>query len=337
MRKGLFQKIKPTTAAVVAAYCLCLILGPLMLSGYTYSVVNSALIYILCIYGAQILTGMGGQISFAYVTFMGLGAYFAADMLTGRIGGFTMSPVAVLILTPVVVGVFGCILGYLLLRMEGTFFTFGTIGLVNVTTIIMSNQMSIFNGPNGIPAIPTMSVGSFRFTSNTSWFYFLMVLVAIGYVIVERIRATKFGRSLAYIAGSGTAAKCLGIDVYWTKIKAFVISSMFCGLAGALFSMQSQFISPELFNFTQATSLVLMLMIGGLNNTIGAPIGALLVVAIPEAFRSLKNFLYFGYGIAIILLMIFFPTGIAGIGKQVSMTIRKKKKLAQQRKEEAND
>lgn len=329
-------KMKPTTLAVVVIYILALILAPSMLSGYTYSVVNSALIYILCVYGAQILTGMGGQISFAYVTFMGLGSYFAADMLTGRLGGVTLSPVMVLLLAPVVVGVFGFIFGYLLLRMEGTFFTFGTIGLVNVATIIMSNQMSIFNGPNGIPAIPTMSVGSFRFTSNTSWFYFLMVLVAVGYIIVERIRTTKFGRSLAYIAGSGTAAKCLGIDVYWTKIKAFVISSMFCGLAGALFSMQSQFISPELFNFTQATSLVLMLMIGGLNNTVGAPIGALLIIAIPEAFRSLKNFLYFGYGIAIILLMIFFPTGIAGIGKQVSMIIRKRKKLAQRQKEEAN-
>ena len=169
MRKHFISKIKPTTIAVAAVYCLALILGPQMLSGYTYSVVNSALIYILCIYGAQILTGMGGQISFAYVTFMGLGAYFAADMLTGRLGGFTMSPVTVLILAPVVVGGFGFVFGYLLLRMEGTFFTFGTIGLVNVATIIMSNQMSVFNGPNGIPAIPTMSVGSFRFTSNTSF------------------------------------------------------------------------------------------------------------------------------------------------------------------------
>lgn len=335
MNTRIISKIRPATLAVGVIFLLALVIAPQVLSGYTYSVINSALIYILCVYGAQILTGMGGQISFAYATFMGLGAYFAADMLTGRLGGFTMSPAAVLLCAPFVVGLFGFVFGYLLLRMEGTFFTFGTIGLVNVATIIMSNQMSIFNGPNGIPAIPTLSFGSFQFTSNTSWFYFLMALVAVGYVIVERIRVTKFGRSLAYIAGSGTAAKCLGIDVYWTKIKAFVISSMFCGLAGALFSMQSQFISPELFNFNQATSLVLMLMIGGLNNTIGAPIGALLVVAIPEAFRSLKNFLYFGYGIAIILLMIFFPTGIAGIGRQISMMIRKRKKM-QAHKEESN-
>ena len=253
---------------------------------------------------------------------MGFGAYYAADLSLGRLG-VSCSSIIILITVPIVVGLIGFIFGLILFRLKGRFFVFATLGVVSIAFVFFHNNKLLFGGVNGIPGIPTISIGAFKFNTNLKWFYLLVALIVIGYIIVERIRNTKLGRSLASVKDNEIAALSLGVNVYMTKVIALTISAAFAGLAGSLYAMQSGFIEASIFNVTMGSRIIIMLALGGLTNTIGAVIGALVVSCLPEIFRSLKDFLNLAYGLAIILLMVFQPTGIAGMGIKIANLMKK--------------
>ena len=325
--KSYLERINPTALVFIAFMLLAALIAPSFLSGYTYNVVIVALIYAICVYGATIVTGMGGVISFAYITFFGFGAYWAANLTTGRWFEVTLSPFIALITAPIAVAIIGYLTGLVLFKLKGSFFVFGTIGFVNVAYVFFGNYVPIFGGASGIKHIPTLSIGSFVCDDYNKWFYVLVFIVMIAYLVVERIRRSRLGRALAAIKDNETAAMAFGIDVYKTKIYAFSIASAFCGLSGALYAMQARYISSELFSINGSYNIIIMLVLGGMNNTGGAVIGALLVRALPEIFRSLKSFLQLAYGVGIILIVVFMPNGLASlVDTSVTKLVRKKRK-----------
>ena len=315
-------KIKPSGLLMITIALMFTLIAPNNLSNYWFNVINVALIYTLCVYGASVLMGMGGQACFATVTFMGLGAYTAANLCMGRLGIQT-STLASLVIAPIIVGIIGFLLGLVLFRLRKIFFVFGTIGLVQIGYIFFHNNISLFGGLNGIFGVPTLEVGSFVFDSNQKWFYLLMALVVIGYIVVERIRRTKMGRSLASIRDNETAALSMGVNVHMTKVYAMTFMAMMGGLAGALYAMQYGSIWADLYNGAMGSKFIIMLVMGGMNHTIGAVIGAVVISLLPEIFRSLQSFLMFVYGLAIILMMVFLPGGIASIGDKIKLLFRK--------------
>ena len=317
MTNNIKMLFKPSNIVLIVFGILFTVFVPMFLTGYSYNVINVALIYTLSVYGASVIMGMGGQASFSLVFFLGIGAYYAANLTKGRLG-LMLSPELVLLSAPIIAGIIGFVLGLVLFRLRGLFFVFGSLGVVSIAYIFFSNYNPLFGGQNGINRIPTLSIGSFKFDSNLKWFYLLVMTAVIGYIVVERIRHTKLGRSLASVKDNETTALSLGVNVFMTKVYAFAISAMFAGLSGALYAMQSGYISGGLFTTDKAITFIIMLVMGGLNHTIGAIIGSILVMALPEIFRVLKDYLNIAYGLSIILLMAVQPSGIAGLGVKIA-------------------
>ncbi len=319
MGKGLF---KPSSIVLILFGVLFTVFVPQLLNGYSFNIVNNALVYLLCVYGASIYAGMSGQMSLAFITFMGFGAYYAANLCTGRLG-MSLSPIAVLLTAPIFVGLISFILGLILTRLKNVFFVFGTLGVVQIMYVFFQNNVPVFGGSMGIASIPTLSIGAFKFDSNQKWIYLLIATAVLGYIIVERVRNSKMGRSLASIKDNEIAAYCMGVNVFMTKVYAFTIAGVFCGLAGAMYAMMTGFVSADLFKINNSFLIIIMLMLGGMNHTVGAVIGALVVSILPETFRSLKSFLMLSYGLVIILLMVFMPSGLAGMGVKIIDKIKK--------------
>ena len=151
-----------------------------------------------------------------------------------------------------------------------------------------------------------------------------MVFVAIVAFIVERIRRSKLGRSLASIRDNDVAAMTLGVNVYKTKVIAFTIACTLAALAGALYAMHSNYVSADMFTYERSTSYIIMAMLGGVNNTFGVFFGSLLVTMLPEWLREIQGYLQLCYGIGIILLMVFMPDGLAGLFKMLFAKLEKK-------------
>ena len=313
----------------ILIFCALIFILPFYVDAYFQRVLNTALIFAIVSYGLSIMLGMGGMLSFSGLTFMGLGAYFVANMCSGRLG-FWLDPALALLLAPVVVGGVACLLGMVLLKLKGTYFTFSTIALVQVCYALFLNYRPIFGGPEGISNITYMRIGGFVFDNFHKWFYLLVAIVAIVAVFVERIRQTQLGRALASIRDNDTAALTLGVNVYYTKVIAFVIASMLAALAGGLYALHGRFIGSDMFTFDHTTLFIIMVMVGGVNNSFGILFGAVTITALPELLRDIpgiERYLQMFYGLLVVVLMVFMPTGIAGLGSKVNQKIRQKIRL----------
>jgi len=116
----------------------------------------------------------------------------------------------------------------------------------------------------------------------------------------------------------------MGINVYMTKVIAFTIAGALAAFGGALWCMHGRFVGSDMFNYLNAAQFIIMAMLGGVNNTVGIFVGALLVKVLPEILRSLQSYMQLIWGFFIILLMVFMPTGLAGLYEQIKANIKHK-------------
>lgn len=315
-------KLAILIAAAIAFYYLANLLCTSM---YMMMVVDIALIYSLIAYSVSIMLGMGGELSFAGVTFMGGGAFLVANLATGRMG-ITTTPLTAFFLIIPVFAVIAFLIGLILLRLKSTFFTFSTIALVQMSYTIYNNYKQLFGGADGIAGIPSTVVFGKRLMSYFDWLPYLLFLSVVIGLIVERIRSTPLGRSLASCRDNETAARTLGVNVYMTKVIAFTIAGVLSAMAGGLYAMLTKFVSADMFTYASSTKYIIMPMIGGVQSTIGAFFGALVVQVLPQLLKAFERYFQLFWGIAIVLLMVFMPEGIAGIVKSARYKLYAKKK-----------
>jgi branched-chain amino acid transport system permease protein len=302
--------------ALSAAFAAFAFYTPKFTNDYSMMIMNVSLINFIAALGLSVMLGMGGQLSFAAVSFMGVGAYFVANLTNGRLG-VTWEPVPVLAGAVLFAAFTAWICGSVLFRLSGTYFTFATIGLVQVTWSVYLNYRFLCGGPDGVSGIPVIRFLGMSPRNYHDWFYILLSFVLVAGLLVERVRKSRLGRSLASIRDNEIAAQTLGVNIYRTKVIAFTIAGALSGLAGGLYAMHGQFISSDLFTFDMATTYVIMTMLGGVNNTVGVFVGSILVTMLPEWLRPVQRYLKLSYGVGIILLMIFMPMGLAGLGNAI--------------------
>jgi branched-chain amino acid transport system permease protein len=326
------KKINKLPIAFIIVCILAILIVPKSMSDYEIMVLNIGLIYAIASFGLSIILGMGGQLSFAGLSFMGVGAYVTGNLCSGRLG-ITVSPLLAILIGMAIAGIIAYILGLILFRLKGTYFTFATIAIVQVSWSFYQNYEPFFGGAGGIAGIPSLTLGSFEYNTPKSWFILLSILVTIVAMLVERIRSKQLGRSLASVRDNETAALTLGVDVYRTKTIAFTIAGVLGALAGGMYALNNGFISSDMFNFERSTLLIIITMIGGVNNSFGIVLGSILINVIPEAMRDFElvsRLLQLIYGILVIIMMVFMPMGIAGmfetLYKKLKFYLRKKKK-----------
>jgi ABC-type branched-chain amino acid transport system, permease component len=295
---------------------------PMVTTRYLQTVINSALIYFISALGMSVMLGMGGQVSFATVAFMGIGAYTTAFFSTKM----NVPPLLSFFIAIVVCGIASLVLGLILFRLKsGAYVTFATIALVQIMYSIFCNWRPVTGGADGTSNIPDLDFGFIKMSGIKSYFYLLVVISIILAFVVERFRKTSFGRSLASIRDNEIAAQTLGVNVYRTKVQSFVLAGIFAGIAGALMAHQNHFISSSPFTFDQATNYIIMVMLGGVGSTPGVFVGTMLITLLPEWLRPLQEHIQLIYGLSVILLMVFMPTGLAGLVQSLQKQYKNKK------------
>jgi len=323
--------IKISNIVILIAAVSFVLVAPRITAGYFMMVVNMGLIFAIAAFGVCVMLGIGGQLSFATVSFMGFGAYFVANLTSGRMG-IIMGSIPVIILMIIATTVVAFSIGLVLFKLKSAYFTFATIGLVQVSWSFYLSYVPLFGGPDGISRIATFDIFGFRAEDFHQWFYILVVFVLIVVFLVERIKCTQLGRSLAAIRDNEIAAQTLGINIYMTKVIAFTIAGVLAAFAGALYAMHSQFVSADMFTFERTTTYIIMAMLGGVNNTKGVLVGSMLVTLLPEWLRGMQQYLQLIFGVSVILLMVFMPMGLAGlvtsVGKRLKRKLHVNKKLA---------
>ena len=256
---------------------------------------------ILCV-SLNLVNGWMGEFSVGHAGFMALGAY-ASAILTVKLfpaaPPLLLFPAAVLI-GGTVAGLAGIPVGILSFKTRGDYLAIITLAFLMIVKSGLEN-IPYTGGPRGMLGIPRLT--------TVAWAYFWCV---IAFWVIRNLVYSKYGRGIAAIREDEIAAEAMGVPTRSAKLVAFVTSSFFAGVAGALFAHQLQFINPSSFDILKSTEILVMVYLGGVASLGGSLLGAGVVTILTQCLQPLGTWRMVVLPSLLVLLMLFRPGGIMG-------------------------
>ena len=303
----------PRTLAIAALLAAALLVLPLVLPGkYVLQLVNLGLISLVVVVGLNFITGYCGQINFAQAAFWGIGAYVTAILTLKGLSFWLALPLAA-----VATGLCSLLLGIPTLRLRAYYLAMATIAFGEIVQLILVHWEPVTGGTSGLRNVPGVSIGGHVLVGHVEHYYFLLAWCALALWLSLRLRASRLGRAMIALRDSEIAAEVMGIDTVRMKILALALSSMYAGVAGSLYVSYVNYVSPDLFSNAQAVLFFVMLVVGGVGSAIGAVLGTIVLTALPEALRFLKEWYLVLYGVGVILMITFVPEGLASLPRRL--------------------
>jgi branched-chain amino acid transport system permease protein len=264
-------------------------------------------IYAIVALGLSLFLGYAGQISLGHAAFFGIGAYTSA-ILTTRYG---IPTVGAFFASPAAAAACAYLIGKPILKLKGYFLALATLGFGEIFLVIVREARDLTGGVSGIFGVPWFSVAGFAFDTSLKQ-YCLIWGVLIGLVLfAKNLVRSKMGRALLAVAASEDAAASVGIDVARIKLGVFVISAAFAGLAGSLFAGVISTASPDAFGLGLSVLMVMMVIMGGMGTLYGPIFAAIFLTWLTDSLGVYQEYSLPIFGVIFILLLIFFPDGIA--------------------------
>ncbi|HEX5985307.1 MAG TPA: branched-chain amino acid ABC transporter ATP-binding protein/permease [Nocardioides sp.] len=275
---------------------------------YYQNMVILSLVFAVGASGLNIITGFAGYVSLGQGAFIGLGGYTIGVLATRfpdtnpwlwvPVAGVTAAAVAL-------------VLGFVSLRSRGPSFVIITVAFLFLVQVIAVNWVSLTNGTAGLTLpLPTWD----REFINWPFYYALVGILALQLLMTWWIRRTKLGMGLIAIREDETKAATIGIALPTEKIIAFVASTIFVGMAGAVYGYYLTFIDPRgMFSILISVQVVLSLLIGGKATLWGPVVGAFLIEPLNEIANNQwggGNARLFLFGGLLVLTVIFLPKGL---------------------------
>lgn len=305
--------------------------------------------------GLNLLVGTTGQLSLAHAFFLAVGAstyvFLAGEgggLGLADVGGFGLPPVIGMVAGVLVAGLAGLAFSPIAARLRGIYLGVASLALVFIGVHLFNTWTSVTGGFNGRPT-PEFSLFGFTFGNSNPdltvlgvpfgeaerlW-YLGLVLALAAYLFARNLLRSRPGRALQTLRDSEVAASVMGVNVQAYKARVFLVSSMYAGLAGVLYALSIGSIAPESFGLALSINYLAMVVLGGLGSVGGSVLGAVFVTALPLAFQryadavplvssvpgqgglSAGEAARFLFGAAIILVILFEPAGLAGIGHRL--------------------
>jgi len=310
----------------------CIIIGlllggnflfPLGLNPYFYLILIMCGVNIILGVSLNIINGMAGQFSMGHAGFMAVGAYTSAAVtyygLLPHASSYFTQPIFFLISVlagALVSALFGYVVGLPSLRLRGDYLGIVTLGFGEIIRVIILN-MNVLGGARGFTGIPIWS--------NFFWVGFFVVMVVM---VSFRLRNSYHGRALFSIREDEVASEAMGINISGYKVRAFVLSSFFAGIAGGLFAHIQGYLDPGTFTFLKSFDAIIIVVLGGMGSISGAVVAATVTTILLEALRELQRFTggvdlrMIIYPVVLLSLMLARPQGLFG-NKELSL--RKKR------------
>jgi branched-chain amino acid transport system permease protein len=276
---------------------------------YHLDVIIGIGINIILAVSLNLVNGYTGQFSLGHAGFMAVGAYLAAAVslflgprFLGEDGGTAVQQ-GLLFLAALTAGGLGAALAGLIvgvpsLRLKGDYLALVTLGFGEIIRVIFQNVEFLGGalGLNGIPAYTTI--------------FWVLAFVALSVFTVTCLVHSTYGRGFLATKDDEVASEAVGLNTTRYKIVAFVIGAFFAGAAGGLYGHFKMTITPTGFDFTKSIEIVVMVILGGMGNTVGVILAAILLTLLPEVLRPIAEYRMIIYSLLLIVLMIVRPQGL---------------------------
>jgi branched-chain amino acid transport system permease protein len=258
----------------------------------------------------NLINGYTGQFSLGHAGFMAVGAYTAAALtkfggpnVLRILGGENYFSTGVLFLVALILGgvvaaVAGFLVGMPSLRLKGDYLAIVTLGFGEIIRVIFRNIESL-GGALGLTGIPPYT--------NLFWVF---SFAAITVFVVTCMVNSTYGRGFIAVHDDEVAAEAMGLNATKYKIIAFVTGAFFAGVAGGLYGHFKLSIDPKGFDFIKSIEIVVMVILGGMGNTIGVILAAILLTLLPEFLREFAQYRMMLYSLLLVILMLTRPQGL---------------------------
>lgn len=303
------KNIKYTLTWTVLATGLYFLLFFLYNSGkiniFTDAVIANIGINIVLAVSLNLIIGFGGQFSLGHAGFMAIGAY-ATAIITSKspsFGSFILSMIIGMVLS----GMIALVVGIPTLRLKGDYLAIATLGVSEIIRILIINFSDLTNGPSGI----------FGLTQYSNW-QIIFVVMVLTIVFISNYMNSSYGRWTLSVREDEIAAEAMGVNTTRFKVLAFVIGGVFASVGGSLYASYQQSVFPSDFTFMKSIDILIIVVFGGIGSTTGAIVSAVVLGFINMYLQELGSLRMIFYALAIILIMIFKPSGLLG-SKELSM------------------
>lgn len=276
---------------------------------YYLDVMTGVGINVILAVSLNLVIGYTGQFSLGHAGFMSVGAYLSAAItvlagprILGDSGGTALQQ-GLLFLCALLAGGLGAAaaglaVGVPSLRLKGDYLALVTLGFGEIIRVTFQNVDALGGalGMNGIP-------------NYTSFFWVYAAAALAVYVVACLVRST-YGRGFIATHDDEIASEAVGLNTTRYKIVAFVVGAFFAGVAGGLYGHFKLTITPTGFDFTKSIEIVVMVILGGMGNTPGVILAAILLTLLPEFLRSFDEYRMVIYSLLLIVLMLARPRGL---------------------------
>jgi branched-chain amino acid transport system permease protein len=291
---------------------------------YWMTVAANIGVYAATAIGLNIVVGLAGLLDLGYVAFLGIGAFVAANLSGAAAAKFDVHLpfLLVMIISAVIAGMFGAVVGSPTLRVRGDYLAIVTLAFGEIFVRTAQNNIGgLTGGSNAIPNIPPVelfgvqfsdriTIGGLQLPAGTLYYVLIVLIVALVMLVFSHLKESRLGRAWIAIREDEDAARAMGIRTGPVKILAFLIGATIAGFAGAFFAHKTGTVSYESFRFLESVTLLAAVILGGMGTVPGAVLGASLLFVLPEKLREFADYRLLLFGVALIVIMRFRPQGL---------------------------
>lgn len=283
-----------------------------LLKTSTMTILGNVLIYGVVALGFNLLLGYSGLVSLGTAGFMGIGAYTVGYFMTVIGAPFIVGLLVAMVISTII----GIIIGSISLRVEGIYLAILTLCISEILRRGFEEFIPITGGYSGLKI---RSFELFGMAVSKGVVFLMMSVVMVGILVLYyNLTRGRVGRALLTMQGSESAAKAMGINIFFYKMFAFALASGFATLGGALYMSFVKFSYPTTWILTLSLQLLAVIVIGGFRSISGTIIGSFIIFGVPElilkklpVIGDIDGLAYIFTGILIITVILFYPGGIA--------------------------
>ena len=299
--------------AFLAAALIIAVL-PLMLTGsYWRTNLTVCAINVLLALGLDFILGYAGQLNLGQSAFFGLGAYVSTLLITQLGMPFWLAFAAGVAFA----GLSGMALALFAVRLRGHYLAIASLGFAVIVHQVLLHWISLTQGPLGIyaipppPAIVIPGLPAISFRNPVALFYLVAGFALLVYFLLDQLVRSPIGEALTAIREDDVSASSLGINAAAWKVFAFGVGAAVGGAAGCFYAPFVGTLVPDAFLITESFAILAMVIVGGMGTLIGPVFGAILLTILPELLRGIGDLRLVVYGVALTLVVLFMPGGLA--------------------------
>ena len=276
--------------------------------GFYIGFATRVLIFALAASSLNLVLGFGGMVSLGHAAFFGIGAYVAAICQQAGINEALIAFPAAM----AAAGIFALGVGAVSLRTRGVYFIMITLAFAQMVYYLFISARA-WGGDDGLPLAGRMTLAGITLASDRALYFAALAALTAAMVLFARLADARFGRTLQAIRENETRMEALGYPVFRYRLVAFALGGACAGLAGALLANLTGLASPNLLQWTQSGTLLVMVIIGGVGSLWGGVVGAAVLIGLEEVLAGVTEHWHIVLGLLLLGIVLFAPRGVAAL------------------------